>query len=392
VGLAAAALLAMDPLFLHEARTLQAEAPALTLEILCVALAVAAMRRSGRARTLLALASGFTLALGTLTKLLDVVAVVPIVLYLAAPVFATFARGDGRLRQPTAEALRPALRETLRPLGWVVGGAIIGCLAVLLPFAGSFGALWDQVVRFHLAAARVEPAGILHNAKIIAGSMKTLGIPALLALGLALWRRAWRMVPPLLWLGASGLFLLRQAPLFDHHIVLVIPCLALIAALGLTLLPQPSGAQTQRWLAPGFSAALVICFLVGAGLGVRSARSDASGPSADTVAAVGAIAAFTTPGQPIVSDDQYLAALADRSTPPELVDTSSVRIAANYLTAPQLEAILSRPDTRFVVLASGRLQQTPGFMPWLATNYRKLVDLGGGRAIYERAPTGSPVV
>jgi hypothetical protein len=392
VGLAAAALLAIDPLFLHEARTLQAEAPALALEILCIALAVAAMRRTGRARTLLALASGLALALGTLTKLLDIVAIVPITLYLAAPIFATFQSDGGRLRQPTADALRPALRESLAPLGWVVVGGAIGCIAVLLPFAGSFGALWDQVVRFHLAAARVEPAGILHNAKIIAGGMTTLGIPTLLALALALWRRAWRMVPPLLWLGASGLLLLRQAPLFNHHIVLVIPCLALIAALGLTHLPQPTVAQTQRWLTLGFSAVLVICFLVGAGLGVRSAASDAREPNAATLAAVGAIAAFTTPGQPVVADDQYLAALADRSTPPELVDTSSVRIAAKYLTAPQLEAILSRPDTRFVVLATGRLQQTPGFMPWLSANYRKLVDLGDGGAIYERAPSGSPVV
>jgi hypothetical protein len=274
----------------------------------------------------------------------------------------------------------------------VVVGALVGGAVVLAPFAGSFGALWDQVVRFHIVAARAEPAGLLHNARIIAGGMKTLGVPALLTLALALWRRAWRMVPPLLWLGASGLLLVRQAPLFDHHIVLVIPCLALIAALGLTLLPRPTGEQAQRWLAPGFSAVLALCLLIGVTLGVRSAWSDARGPSADTAQIVGAIASFTTPGQPIVTDDQYAAALADRSTPPELVDTSSVRIAAKYLTAAQLEAILSRPDTRFVVLASGRLQLTPGFMPWLTANYRELVDLGAGRGIYERAPTGSPIV
>ena len=391
IGLAAAALLAIDPLFLHEARTLQAEAPALALEILCVALAVAALRQRGRARAVLALASGIVLALGTLIKLLDVVAIVPIVLYLGAPAFATWDAGDGRLRPPSTDALRLALHESLAALAWVVVGVIVGSLVVLLPFVGSFGALWDQVVRFHLVAARVEHASLLHNAKIIAGGMKTLGVPALLALLLAAWRRAWRMIPPLLWLGASGLLLIRQAPLFDHHIVLVIPCLALTAALGLEMAPRPADTQTRRALNIGFSAVLALALLVGAALGVRSARSDARGPSTDTAQAVAAITAFTAPGQPIVTDDQYLAALADRSTPPELVDTSSVRITTKYLTAAQLEAILSRPDTRFVVLASGRLQNTPGFMPWLAANYSKLADLGGGRAIYERAPTSSPI-
>lgn len=392
VGPAAAALLALDPLYLHEARTLQAETPALALEILCVALAVAAAQHAGRARMLLALASGFTLALGTLIKLLDVVAIIPIILYLAMPVFATFNTADGRVRRPSAEALRPVLRSALTPIGWVAVGSLVGCVVVLAPFVGSFGALWDQTVSFHLAAARVEPASLLSNISIIAGGMKTLGIPALLALGLAIWRRAWRLAPPLLWLAASALLLVRQTPLFSHHVVLVIPCLALIAALGLTLPPYPVRAQIQRRIALGFNLVLVLCIVIGWAQGIQTASQETRAPSETTVRTVAAIAAFTTADQPIVTDDQYLLALADRSTPPELVDTSFVRIQTKYLTAAQLEAVLSRPDIRFVVLASGRLQHVPDFMPWLAVNYRKLVDLGDGSAIYERAPSTSPIV
>lgn len=390
VGVVAAALLIIDPLFLHEARTLQAETPALALEILSVALAVAAMRRMGRARAALALACGVALGLGVLTKLLDIVALAPIILYLAQPAFvACYDPASRRPRRPTATALRPALRASLAALGWVALGGVIACAVVLAPFAGDFGALWSQVVSFHLVAARVEPTSLTHNARIIAGGMKTLGIPALLALALAWWRRSWVVVPALLWLIASGAFLLRQEPLFDHHIVLIVPCLALIAALGVTLLPElPDG---RRWIAVGFGAALALCFLIGLGLGARSALSDAGGPDAATAQEAAAIAAFTTPDQLVVTDDQYTAALADRSVPPALVDTSSVRIATKYLTAAQLEAILSQPDTRVVVLKTGRLQQVPGFMPWLDANFTKLVNLAGGGAIYERTPATSPI-
>lgn len=393
VGLAAAALLAFDPTFLHEARTLQAEAPALALEILAVALAVAATQRAaGRARTALELACGFTLALGTLIKLLDVVAVVPIILYLANPLWAAFDLNAGRLRRPTWAEARPALLASLKSLGWVTLGGVIGCIVVLAPFAGSFGAMWNQVVSFHLAAARVEPANLSTNLATIAGGMTVLGIPALLTLGLAAWLRAWRLLPPLLWLLTSLLVLARQAPLFAHHIVLVTPCLALITAMALTLPPLPISSALRQFQTPAISVILAVCVLYGIGNGVTTARMETAAPSEATTRAVSAIAIFTPANQPVVGDDQYLLALANRSTPPELVDTSFVRIASGYLTAAQLEVILERPNTRFVVLSSGRLERTPGFIPWLTANYRKIVDLGDGSAIYERAPSNTPIV
>src|SRR5262249_48457864 len=70
-GVIAAALLALDPLYAVESRTLQAEAPALVLQIICVALAAEAARRVRSTQCVLAAASGVALGLGLMTKLFD---------------------------------------------------------------------------------------------------------------------------------------------------------------------------------------------------------------------------------------------------------------------------------------------------------------------------------
>src|SRR2546425_3168938 len=49
------------------------------------------------------------------------------------------------------------------------------------------------------------------------------------------------------------------------------------------------------------------------------------------------------PDQWVITDGQFVAGLADRNTPPSLVDTSSVRIASGYVTLAQLEQAASDP-------------------------------------------------
>ncbi len=247
-GLIAAGLLIVDPHYLHQAQTLQAEGPAVAIEILSVALAVAASRRIGRWRMALAALAGVAVAMGTLIKLLDVVALVPIALYLGAPLLRAFDGGQGRVRRPTAAGLRVGARAAARDLGLVAAGGILATVITLAPFLGSFGALWDQVVTFHLAAAHTEQWNIRSNLHTILGGFKWIGIPAALAVGVAWWRRDWRMGPPLLWLLASVAILVRQVPLFDHHVVIIGPCLALMVALTPSMLGPVVDRVAGRWL------------------------------------------------------------------------------------------------------------------------------------------------
>jgi len=61
-------LLAIDPIYLHESHTLQAEAPSVVFELLCLALVANARSRHGRERAILAALSGVALALGVLVQ------------------------------------------------------------------------------------------------------------------------------------------------------------------------------------------------------------------------------------------------------------------------------------------------------------------------------------
>jgi hypothetical protein len=390
-GLIAAALLIVDPHYLHQAQTLQAEGPAVAIEILAVALAVAASRRAGRWRMTLAALAGVAVAFGTLIKLLDVVALVPIALYLGAPLLRAFDGGNGRLRKPTETGLRVGLRASARDLGLVAAGGIVATVIALAPFFGVFGALWDQVVTFHLAAAHTEKWNLTGNFRTILGGFGWLGIPAALAVGVAWWRRDWRMGPPLLWLLASVLILERQVPLFDHHTVIIGPCLALMVALTPALLGPAVNQVAGRWLGLAVMVVALLVFVSAAYKGLRTTRGAAQGPNDAAQAQIAAIQSFTTPGEVIVTDDQYTAAAAGHSVPPELVDTSYVRASSGYLTAAQLESIITRDNIRVIILDTGRLSSVKGFDTWLHAHYQKLVDLGHGGALYVRLAPGQVV-
>src|SRR6185437_7832610 len=83
----AAGLLALNPRYLQEATTLQAEIPSLTLALVGIALVAVVMRGtlSQTWRLLLIAAAGVALAIAIMMKLLAVVALIPAILILAEP-------------------------------------------------------------------------------------------------------------------------------------------------------------------------------------------------------------------------------------------------------------------------------------------------------------------
>jgi hypothetical protein len=398
-GLGACVLLAADPLYLRESHTLQAEAPAVAFELLAVWLAVITIRRSGQARLAFAGLSGVAIGLGMMIKLVDVVALVPAVIYLLAPGWATCTDGTVRPLRLRADVVLTALRRAMPALLALTAGLVLAIAAVVVPFAGSFAQLYDQVVRFHLVAAHAAGTTLRQNVHLLVDDGYEYPVLAvvLVALWLAYRRRAWVIAPPALLLLASYLLLLRQQPLFDHHVVLLAPALALTGALALPLAAQPAPSPSRPagislrivW---GLTTALVlVATLLGLGLGAMDERQTLAPLSETQVQMASALQAASVAGAPVVTDDQYIAGLADRSVPPELVDTSEVRIVSGYLTAAQLEGIITRSDTRVILFASGRFDLVPGFRAWVAANFTPVATFGDGRTLYLKLAKGPPV-
>ncbi|MEA2667207.1 MAG: hypothetical protein QOJ33_141, partial [Chloroflexota bacterium] len=210
-ALVAVVLLASSPLYLHQSAVIQADAPAVALGVLAMAVALGAVRADGRLRDALAAVAGLALALSAGSKLLGAVTVVPLAIVLLQA-----SRGRGRLAAA------------------VIAGGLIGLLLVFLPAVEAPRAAYEQLVLSHLRAGQGTPQGLADNLKLVLFH-RYLPLEAVAVLGMlaAVVRRDRAIVMPLAWAAVSLLAVLLYHPLFPHHLVMLTPALSLAAAVGL---------------------------------------------------------------------------------------------------------------------------------------------------------------
>ncbi len=403
-GAGAALLLAVDHLYLIQSQTIQAEAPSTALMIVAIAAASFADRVPWQASLL----SGVATMLAIMTKLFAVVAVVPILLLFL-----------GQILQQCRKNRAGAYVWGLRVIGSYLLGLVATGMLTLLPYLEHLQPLYQQVIAFHLAAARSFPVSLGQNFALILNTQAEYPLFLIAVLGgvIGLLRQRWPVLIAISWVAAALIILLRQAPLFDHHLVLLVPGLALTASLGLA--PQEravseatttKAASFQRDLRPylrrffpkvaasnssllrgGIPALLRVglpALLLGS-IVVYALHTNLRYPAgipAEQTKALTAVAndlkALTTPDQQVIADDQYIADMAGRSVPPELVDTSFVRIETGYLTPAQVIALAERPQVGAILFYTGRFDQLPGFRAWVEGHFHLARDYGNGRALY----------
>src|SRR3989440_2230400 len=228
-GLVALVLVATSPLYVFESGIVQADGPAVAIGMVAIALALAALRANGRLRDALAVGAGLAVAVSVGTKLTGAVAVVPLgVLRLSAP--------KGRVRLVASAS----------------AGGLLGLVIVLLPALGSLHAAYDQLVLSHLRAGQTEGT--------FWGNLKALFLPrnlpleilAAVAVLVGARFRDRAIIMPLAWSVASVLAVLFYHPPFQHHLVILSPGCALVAAVGLRNLRAPRSRGTRG------AAALVV--------------------------------------------------------------------------------------------------------------------------------------
>lgn len=374
-GLAAALVLGLSPLYLEGSRLALAEVPALAPAILALGCGLR-YRDGGRTRWLLL--AGLLLTLSLLMK--------PIT-FAAAPAVALAALLRGR--------------RGLRDL--VVVGALMVLLSALVVWLLGFNDVRDQILAYRQASREAEGWSLLKNLQAL-GRGLVFEPPALLPLaglgGLALLASGWRRsLPAVAWAVGGLALLLAYSPLHGKHVVVMIPAAALLAGAGCARAWQVlSGlAPANRGLLAAAPLALA-CLWYAAGLAPLlgqtgqilrvGADTDVDPAFEQYNDAVATLRALTGPHDFIVTDQPYLAFLADRQVPPELVDTAISRVRSRSLTGGKAQALAAAYDPKVVLFWGDRLRALPAFRSWVEQHYRvvKVYNRRGDtdRALYLR--------
>ena len=353
-GLAALLLGVASPAYLAMSQTLQAEAPAIGFSVLSVGLAFAAFRGSTtRTHIGLAALSGVTLAVALVSKFLAVASVAPILVLLAMHM---------------RTAMRPAL-------AFCVGfSAAIAVVAAI--FAPEMHALITQVVAFHLSAESAFHArGSSNVGQVASVLVSPLGTAALLGAVCGSLRRNWSVLPMAAWVVAAAIMLLNLVPLFIHHLVALAPPLIGLAALTFAPVREQTAFKGNVRIVEALG---VVAFVVAVGAGafgensyfhnVTTQRVYGSRPDMDA-RAVHDLSTKTKPGERVVTDAQFLTALADRDTPPWFVDTTLVRVDAGQLTERELIENTADPKVHAVLFYGNRLARNPGYKAWVERHF-----------------------
>lgn len=408
--LCALLLLLVNPFFLAESQIIQAEALSVAFTFLAIGFAFLWWQRpDGWRGALLAGFCGVALVLSILCKLLCISTLVPIALLMFARVWQILRK------QPNTSS-----RSWLPILTGIVC-ALLTALALVLPFVGSFQDFWAGMVTFHRAAGQALPGTIMGNLHQMKTALFTpLALVAAYGALSALLRKDWRVLPLLFWLLTTLAMLITFHPLFNHHLIVLEPPFIALAVLGIAR-PAAYKAElaTIEWLplkperlARWINGLALFLILATALLGLwqdvqyynatnATQVSDAvlnlwqdlqppqpatpGNPWQGDLRVASDLRQAITPDQWVITDAQFIAGLADRDTPPALVDTSTVRIKTGYLTLAQLEQIASNPRVHAVLFYTNRfVEQLPTFRAWVARHFHLLHTYGPGLELWVR--------
>ncbi len=371
----------MNPLYLKESQTIQAEAPSAALSLLAVGLVYLWWERPDDIMGLcLAVLSALALALSLLSKLLVLPTLVPIGLLMLARCW---------------QILQQAPETRLRSARSLIAGIVVFIIAsalLILPFAASFQQFWQDVVTFHTVAGTTFKASQSANPGLIANMLLSLTtLAALYGTVVAFFRRDWRVLPLLAWFLVTLFILWGYVPLFSHHLVALVPPLIALAVMGIGPVPHIAVDKKSMLNSGAILSLLALTLILVASVlngrdivqYYRAQQQLSNTASQQQNKLIKDLQATTKPGQLVVTDAQFIAALADRNTPSSLVDTSTVRIGTGYVTYQQLVQAAQQPQVHAVLFYTGRLaREVPAFHTWVSQHFHLTKRYASGKELW----------
>ena len=357
-GILAGLLLATHYEFFHDTRLVNPETTSAALALVAIVLL---LRYCTFGKRYLLVLSALAVAASFLFKLFMV-----IVLPLAALILAFYPAGlKDKKRVFTDFAIWFGLIAVTVPAIWAVVG---------------FSGLIEQSILFYFSRNSAYVYDLSANLQTIwkiLVSWPLLSILGLVGLGVAIYQfKQWGWVV-ISWTLLTLLFLLTFTPLRSKHLRMLMPLLALLAALGLSQLISLWLKQTGI-LAKLGGAILII--LLGIALTVEMATpfnrlvkpvKPLVEGSAEIVAQ--GLVNYTAPNDCIITDDPYLAYVSGRLPPPWLSNLSYARFESGSLTLAELQDITTQTGCQVAAPLFDRLKNgIPGYYDWLKLNYLRI--------------------
>ncbi|HXL37664.1 MAG TPA: glycosyltransferase family 39 protein [Ktedonobacteraceae bacterium] len=386
-AIAAMLLLIANPLYLTQSQTIEAEVSSTACSLLAIGLAYLWWEHpEGTRGFFYAALTGIAITLSILCKLLSASIFVPIALLMVARLWQIWHK-------------KPGTRLIgLLPILVVITTCILTFVVFLLPFSGSYQAMLQSAITFHSAAAQTYSYSQQANISTLQNALTSLlTLTAFFGMVAALLRRDWRVVPLIAWFIATLYLLWQQVPLFQHHLIALIPPLIALSVMGIgnqSLQSKETSNNVISTATPYFTWIALALIIITALFNIQQDRlyyRTAVAKSASEFTQLESKIATdlrldTGPNQLVVTDAQFIAGLADRNTPPALVDTSAVRITSNYLTLAQLENATSQPQVHAVLFFTGRfyLPNVAGYHSWVAQHFHLLHNYGAGKELWVR--------
>ncbi len=361
-AIVATIVLALSPGFLVLAHAVEAEMPATGPGLL--AIGAAAHYARTRQRWLLVV-SGLALATSLEMKVQAAIFLPPLVLWVAGGLFQRHVAGRGKSGDIAAD-LVTLTAAIIVPV--LITGLLLAPREQL-----------DQVVLFHLAAARNMPLDVPANIASFEAFLRW--DPSLLALAVVgmlgglLYHPRTTLVH-LVWVGTTVAFLLLYHPQIVHQFLVVLPPAAVLAGGSVAGLHLRLG----RWYMMGWGIAALAIVAYGVQTPTTWSRDRdlffTTSPTPRTALAA-FVAAHTSPGEFVITDDLFVAIDAHRLVPPLLADPGSVRISAGYLTTAQMMVATQLYHVRVVALWRGVLAgRLPDYITWLRQHGYTVIPSG----------------